>query len=157
MAQVPVAPATLIGTLSAGQTLVHLPFVPDSGYLKSEPSYPIQIDAVFSHGADYVKVDKDGKFARLEVQSVLKTAKGEALRYNYTGTVDLSSPGGKILRGESDAATTQFGDAFGRIQFETGAEGLKALENKVYVQSGRFIVEEGKPVIVEYKISEVVN
>ncbi|KAB5551316.1 hypothetical protein GE09DRAFT_1223114 [Coniochaeta sp. 2T2.1] len=151
-----IAPATAIGTLSTGTSLVHLPFVQDSGYLRSEPGYPIQVDAVFAHGADYVKVDQDGKVGRLEVQSVLKTAKGDALRYNYTGNVDLTSPGGKILRGESGAATTQFGDVFGRIQFETGAEALKGLENRVYVQSGRFIVEEGKPVVVEYKISEVV-
>jgi hypothetical protein len=39
--------------------------------------------------------------------------------------------------------------------FETGSEELKALEQKIYVGSGRFIVEAGKPLIVEYKISEV--
>lgn len=39
--------------------------------------------------------------------------------------------------------------------FETGSDALRELESKVYVGSGRFIVEAGKPVIVEYKISEV--
>lgn len=111
---------------------------------------------MFVHGADYIKVDKDGKCARLEVQSTLKAAEG-ALRYNYTGTVDLTSPGGKIIRGEADAATTDFGNVFGQPIFETGTAAFKALENKTFVQSGRFIIEQGKPVVVEYKISEVSN
>lgn len=29
------------------------------------------------------------------------------------------------------------------------------MDTKVYVGAGRFILEEGKPVVVEYKISEV--
>ena len=39
--------------------------------------------------------------------------------------------------------------------FETGVPELAELEKKVYVGSGRFIIEPGKPVTVEYKISEV--
>ncbi len=42
-----------------------------------------------------------------------------------------------------------------RVIFETGAPELEAIQHKVYVGSGRFIIEAGKPVIVEYKISEV--
>jgi hypothetical protein len=41
------------------------------------------------------------------------------------------------------------------FKFETGSEKLKALEEKVFVGSGRFILEEGNPTVVEYKISEV--
>lgn len=41
------------------------------------------------------------------------------------------------------------------VKFETGHPELKALEDKVFVGSGRFILEAGKPVTVEYKISEV--
>ena len=41
------------------------------------------------------------------------------------------------------------------ILFETGSEALKDIEKKIYVGSGRFVLEEGKPVTVEYKISEV--
>jgi hypothetical protein len=33
---------------------------------------------------------------------------------------------------------------------------LAVLENKVYVGTGRFIIEAGKPTIVEYLVSEVV-
>lgn len=41
------------------------------------------------------------------------------------------------------------------VEFETGNEALSALHDKVYVGSGRFILEPGKPAIVEYKVSEV--
>ncbi len=42
------------------------------------------------------------------------------------------------------------------VEFQAGgSKELEAIEQKVYVGSGRFIIEEGKPVIVEYKISEV--
>lgn len=152
--QIHISPPTAIGTLSTGSTLVNLPFVEEAGFFKSEPGYPIQVDAVFVHGADYVKIDKDGKYARLEVQSTLRAPEG-AFRYNYNGTVDLSLPGGKVIRGEADAATTDFGGIFGQPVFETGSAAFQALEGKTFVQSGRFIVEQGKPVIVEYKISEV--
>ena len=41
------------------------------------------------------------------------------------------------------------------VKFETGSDELRALEQKVYVASGRFVIEEGKPLVVEYKISQV--
>ena len=41
--------------------------------------------------------------------------------------------------------------------FETGSEELKGLEEKVYVASGRFIIEHGKATVVEYLISEVAH
>ena len=41
------------------------------------------------------------------------------------------------------------------VEFETGSKELAALEEKVYVGSGRFVLEAGKPIMVEYKVSEV--
>jgi hypothetical protein len=41
------------------------------------------------------------------------------------------------------------------VEFETGNEKLASLHEKIYVGAGRFILEPGKPVIVEYKVSEV--
>jgi len=41
------------------------------------------------------------------------------------------------------------------VLFETGSDELRALEHHVYVAAGRFIMESGKPIVVEYKISEV--
>ena len=43
------------------------------------------------------------------------------------------------------------------MKFETGDDKLKDLELGVFVGSGRFLVEKGKPVVVEYKISKVVK
>jgi len=41
------------------------------------------------------------------------------------------------------------------VVFETGSEQLKALEQKVYVGAGRFIIQSGKAPVVEYLVSEV--
>ena len=43
------------------------------------------------------------------------------------------------------------------MRFETGDEKLKSLENMSFVGAGRFKVEQGKPVVVEYKLSRVVK
>ena len=43
------------------------------------------------------------------------------------------------------------------MRFETGEESLKDLERGTFVGSGRFLIEEGKPVTVEYKLSKVVK
>lgn len=43
------------------------------------------------------------------------------------------------------------------MKFETGDERFKDLETGVFVGAGRFIVEQGKPVTVEYKLSKVVK
>jgi hypothetical protein len=43
-----------------------------------------------------------------------------------------------------------------QVRFETVDSCLQPIKNKLYVGSGRFIVAEGQPIIVEYKISEVV-
>lgn len=41
------------------------------------------------------------------------------------------------------------------MRFETGDEKLKELEVGVFVGAGRFVVEQDKPVVVEYKLSKV--
>jgi hypothetical protein len=41
------------------------------------------------------------------------------------------------------------------VLFETGSDELRALEHKVFVAAGRFVMAPGKPIVVEYKISEV--
>ncbi|OLN88643.1 hypothetical protein CCHL11_01697 [Colletotrichum chlorophyti] len=144
------------GVLALGTSQTHAAFLPDTGSLVSEPSYPIKIDAVFVHGADYIRYDPDGNHVRLSVSSLLRDKHtGAPVRFDYTGTVDISGPAGKVLKGLPEAATTEFGEAFTQPKFETGADSLKDIQNKVYVGSGRFILEDGKPVVVEYKISEV--
>ena len=41
------------------------------------------------------------------------------------------------------------------MHFETGDEKLKKLEERMFVGAGRFVVDEGKPATVEYRISQV--
>ncbi|KAF9879316.1 hypothetical protein CkaCkLH20_03549 [Colletotrichum karsti] len=146
-----------IGTLAHGPSQLHAPFLPDSGSLVSEPTYPLRVDAVFLHGSDYLRFDPDGRHARLEVSSALKDkgGSGAVIRFDYTGVIDVSGPAGAVLKGLEGAATTGFGDAFTQVKFESGHETLRELQNKIYVGSGRFVLEEGKPTVVEYKISEV--
>ena len=43
------------------------------------------------------------------------------------------------------------------MKFETGDEKLKDLELGMFVGAGRFVVEKGKPVVVEYKVSKMVK
>ena len=43
------------------------------------------------------------------------------------------------------------------MRFETGEVKLKELELGMFVGSGRFLVEAGQPVTVEYKLSRVVK
>jgi len=147
---------TQIGVVAVGSSQFHAAFLPNTGVLRSQPDYPIKVDAIFVHGADYLRGDPDGRYVRLEVSSVLKDKPtGAAIRFDYTGTIDVSGPAGTVLKGLPGAKTTEFGDAFTHAKFETGHEALKEIQSKVYVGSGRFVVEEGKPVVVEYKISEV--
>ena len=43
------------------------------------------------------------------------------------------------------------------MRFETGEEKFKDLETGVFVGAGRFIVEQGKPAVVEYKLSRLIK
>lgn len=54
-----------------------------------------------------------------------------------------------------DEGLLMLGMVVTHVKFETGSDELRALEQKIYVASGRFIIEEGKPLVVEYKISQV--
>ncbi|KAK4129551.1 hypothetical protein N657DRAFT_677152 [Parathielavia appendiculata] len=138
------------------ETLTFVPFLSTGGSIVSEPSYPIKLKAALEHGADYIKLAPDGKHVRLDVQSLARDANtGKLLRFMYCGKISTTGPAGRVLRGEEGAGTTSFGEAFSVVEFEVGGKELAALEEKVYVGSGRFVIEPGKPVIVEYKVSEV--
>ncbi|KAH7163055.1 hypothetical protein B0J13DRAFT_28031 [Dactylonectria estremocensis] len=135
--------------------LLNIPFLPRAGTLVSETNYSPALSASFVHGSDFLRRDPDGQMVRLDVTSVARDANGSLLRFNYNGVVGMTGEEGKIFRGDVNATTTGFGNAFVQVRFETDSPGLKSLEDKLYVGSGRFIVEENEPIIVEYKISEV--
>ncbi|KAL2154873.1 hypothetical protein VTH82DRAFT_3549 [Thermothelomyces myriococcoides] len=141
---------------SISSSLLVVPFRSTGGTIVSEPSYPIRLDAAIEHGADYIKTAPDGRHVRLDVQSTARDAvTGSLLRFTYRGKIATTGPAGRVLRGEEGAGTTDFGEAFSIVEFEVGSKELAALEEKVYVGSGRFVIEPGKPTIVEYKVSEV--
>jgi len=148
-------PPISVGGVSKGAPLTVVPFASENSFLRSEPGYPVKVDAVFLHGSDFIRQDPDGKHIRLDVNSVLKDKSGAIISYKYSGIIRLNPKIIAVLSGHKDAKTTEFGDAFTHVLFETGTEELKTLEQKVYVAGGRFIVEAGKATVVEYKISEV--
>ncbi|KAH6853703.1 hypothetical protein B0I37DRAFT_349122 [Chaetomium sp. MPI-CAGE-AT-0009] len=136
--------------------LLFVPFASAGGSIVSEASYPVRVQAAIEHGGDFIRMSADGTQARLDVQSLARdAATGALVRFTYRGKIDLTGAAGRVLRGEPGAGTTGFGDAFSVVEFETGGGELAVLENKVYVGSGRFIIEPGKPTIVEYLVSEV--
>ncbi|KAL2209928.1 hypothetical protein CC79DRAFT_1365346 [Sarocladium strictum] len=143
--------------LAITPSLLNIPFIPYSGSIISAPDYPYQIHARFIHGADYLRLDADDRHVRLDVRATAQdTDTGGLLLLNYNGIVDITGDEGLIIRGDDNAHTTGFGNAFVQVRFETVDSCLQPIENKLYVGSGRFIVAEGQPIIVEYKISEVV-
>lgn len=154
--QIPLRSISQVGVLSTGTPLSQASFLEGQTGITSEANYPIELDSTWVHGADYFKGDPDGKYVRLEVNSLVQDKKtGGLVRFLYTGVLDMRGPCGKVLRGEDGAVTTEFGEIFTHAKFETGHPSLKEIENKVYVGSGRFVLETGKPTIVEYKLSEV--
>ncbi|KAK0387633.1 hypothetical protein NLU13_3879 [Sarocladium strictum] len=142
--------------LAITPSLLNIPFLPYSGSLTSAPGYPYQINARFIHGSDYLRLDPDEQHVRLDVRATAQDKHtGALLLLVYHGVVDITGAEGLVIRGDENAHTTGFGNAFVQVRFETDDDCLVPIEDKMYVGSGRFIVEEGQPIIVEYKISEV--
>jgi len=148
-------PPVTVGNVSKGAPLTLAPFTSKESFLRSESNYPIKVDAVFIHGSDFIRQDPDGKHVRLDVNSVLKDKSGAIISYRYSGVIEVTPGVAAVLGGQEGAKTTEFGDAFTHVLFETGSDELRAMEHHVYVAAGRFIMEAGKPIVVEYKISEV--
>ena len=108
--QIPISAPSQIGSARSGG-LSHVSFLGEGGSVRSEPGYPLALDAVFVHGADYIRADPGGRHVRLEVSSLIKdTATGAFVRYNYTGTIPLAGPAGRVLGGQDGAGTTEFGE-----------------------------------------------
>src|SRR4051812_25167571 len=106
--KIEINPPTVFGPTARGSSMNHVVILPSST-IKSEPGYPIPLDATFVTGGDFIKADPDGRHVRLEVQSLAKdNATGGFIRFNYTGTVSMGGAAGKVLRDDADAATTSF-------------------------------------------------
>ncbi|GFF84542.1 hypothetical protein IFM47457_06510 [Aspergillus lentulus] len=144
-----------VGSASRSNSLQVVPMT--GGTVKSDPGYSLALDAEFvGTGNDYIHADPDNKHLRLNAHGVIKT-KDEALLYmNYTGVVTMGPAEQAVFSGKADDGATAFGNSFTHFTFETGDERYKEFENRVFVGQGRFRVEKGKPIVVEYKVSQVV-
>lgn len=128
------------------------------GSLKSESNYSPSIDAEWiGTGNDYIHHDPDGKNMRLDAHAVVKDKSGSYLYVHYSGVVEITPELGMILGGKEEAKTTEFGHSFIEMRFETDDEKLKELELGTFVGAGRFVVAKDKPVVVEYRVSQVVK
>ncbi|KAI9796464.1 MAG: hypothetical protein M1833_006132 [Piccolia ochrophora] len=154
-AHVHIDPGLSIGSLSSGPALSA--FNNPGGSLKSESGFSPAIDAELVMGNDFVRLDTTQKHFRLDARTVMKNNDGSLLTMTYKGIIRLTPELGAVFQGSPDAKTTDFGDTFIHVTFETGAEHLRDLENGVFVAAGRFILEQGKPTKVEYKISRLVS
>ncbi|KAL2871970.1 DUF3237 domain-containing protein [Aspergillus lucknowensis] len=145
-----------VGSASRTTSLQVVPMT--GGTLKSAEGFTPAIDAEFvGVGNDYIHADPDGKHLRLDAHGVVKT-KDEALIYvKYSGVVTLTDAERAIFTGQAGDLSTPFGNSFIHVTFETGDERYKELENRVFVGQGRFIAEKGKPVVVDYRVGQVVH
>jgi hypothetical protein len=108
--QIVLDPAFSVGSVSKGGPLTVVPFTSENSFLRSEPGYPVKVDAVFVLGSDFIRGDPSGKHVRLDVNSVLKDKSGAFISYRYSGIIDMKPGSTAVLTGSNDAKTTDFGD-----------------------------------------------
>ena len=129
-----------------------------AGTFKSEPGFSPEIDATFEGiGNDYIRADPDNKHLRLDAHCVIKNKSGGRAYVHYTGIITVNEAIDAVLGGKESAKTTDFGNVFIEMRFETGDDAMKELEHNTFIGSGRFLIEDGKPPKVEYKLSKVVR
>ncbi|KAH7077571.1 hypothetical protein BKA63DRAFT_564146 [Paraphoma chrysanthemicola] len=126
------------------------------GELRSVENFPIALNAEVQYGSDTVRIEPAQSHVRIAVNAVLKTQAGSHLVYKYHGIVKIDPAFMAIFAASPDAKSTDFGNAFTSIQFETGDEKLKALDHSIFVGSARFVVEHDGQIVIETKISQVV-
>ncbi|KAI9862500.1 MAG: hypothetical protein M1813_004351 [Trichoglossum hirsutum] len=148
-------PPNPIGNVSRGATMQIITF--KGGSLKSEPGFSPAVDAEFLFGADYFRIDPSQKHVRLDVRSLLKNNNGSLINFGYAGYIETTEAIAKIFEASPEAESIEFGHIFCHFIFETGDDTLRDLESGEFVGMGRFIVEHGKPLTVEYKISKVIK
>ncbi|KAL4899025.1 hypothetical protein BDW74DRAFT_184133 [Aspergillus multicolor] len=145
-----------VGTGVRQTSLQIIPF--SKGVFKTQESFEPAFEAqVVGTGNDYIHVDPDGKHMRLNANGVLKTQDDALLYVNYTGVITITEAEQKVLSGTADEGSTPWGNSFTHVTFETGDDRYKDLENRVFVSKGRFNVQKGKPTVVEYRVSQVVQ
>ncbi|KAL6851329.1 hypothetical protein ACO1O0_008457 [Amphichorda felina] len=127
-----------------------------SGTIKSLPGFQPEVDADIIFGGDWLYFDPDKSHARLNFKGIAKTKAGAPFSFYYTGTITIDEKVGRIFAFDPTSTTIPFGNSTTLHTFEAGSPELKDLENCHWVGNGRFILGEGKGLIVESRISKVV-
>lgn len=55
LVQIVLDPAISVGSVSKSGPLTVAPFTSENSFLRSEPGYPVKVDAVFVHGSDFIR------------------------------------------------------------------------------------------------------
>ncbi|KAL4936177.1 hypothetical protein BDV06DRAFT_205518 [Aspergillus oleicola] len=146
----------IVGTGARDTSLQIIPF--SNGTFQTaegfEPAFEAQ---VIGTGNDFIHADPDGVHMRLNCHGVVKTHDDALIYVNYTGVITLGEVERKALSGQAEDGSTPFGNSFTHLTFESGHERYKDLENGVFVSKGRFNVQQGKPIVVEYRVGQVVH
>jgi len=147
-----IEPPRSIGPLSSGGVQAYVNI--RSSTMVSEPGAPSVVNAKGVMGGDWIHADPDGKHLRLDVRSVLETDDGAFITLLYKGLITVNEALQKCFSRAPDAKSTDFGDIFIHVSFQTGAPKYKWLEDAVFVGSGRALAEL-ETTVVEYKICQV--
>ena len=129
--------AISVGAVSKGAALTVVPLATEESFIRSEPNYPVQVNAVFTHGSDFIRLDPSGKASRLDVTSILKDKTGAVISFQYSGIVTMTPDVRAVLGGDPEAKTTGFGNAC-KLQLLTP---LQTAQTKEIIQSLMFFLK----------------
>lgn len=115
------------------------------------------VDADCIHGLDLSRAPGTFDFTRLAVDSLWRNSDDSYIQLSYEALIRMTEDVKRIFMGHEDSKTTAFGDVHAHFKFQTGNAKLKALHESMFVGSGRFIVEAGKELTVEYQIGRMVG
>ncbi|CZR61172.1 uncharacterized protein PAC_11068 [Phialocephala subalpina] len=156
-AHIAIDPPVTVGAVSKGGPLAVVPFISDHSFIRSEPDYPIKVDAVFAHGSDFIRQDPSGKLVRLDVNSILNDKSGAVIAFKYSGIVTLTEATGKALGGGKDAKTTEFGDGVDAV-FAHGSDFIRQdPSGKLVRLDVNSILNDKSGAVIAFKYSGIVT
>ncbi|PMD32046.1 hypothetical protein L207DRAFT_572344 [Hyaloscypha variabilis F] len=146
-----------IGQAGSGEFITGVPFT--GGNLKSVEGGLLSglVDAECIHGLDMSRLPASQDFTRLSVESIWRNKDDAMIHLSYNALLRMTDEIKNIFMAHKDAKSTSFGDVYAHFKFQTGTPKLKALEENLFVGSGRFVLEEGKDLAVEYNIGRIIG
>ncbi|KAF2846073.1 hypothetical protein T440DRAFT_493013 [Plenodomus tracheiphilus IPT5] len=153
--KVEVGAGHVVGPKHSGSTLIH--FETPTGTLETVEGFEPKFQANVVFGADWLTFDDDKRHARINLKAVATTEDDKAIDFGYQGIIALNEEVMSIFNMEPTSKSVPFGFSTGAHTFQSGAEGLRDLENTTFIGNGRMLVnEETRKITVESRISKVV-